>query len=53
MGLVLERRVEVVGNLDEAVGRVVVALLVHDVDFDAPFLHGKIGHGRRFGAGSA
>jgi hypothetical protein len=36
---VLERRVKVIGNLREAVGRLLLAVLVEDIELDSPLLH--------------
>jgi hypothetical protein len=41
---VLERGVEVVDNLGEALGRVLGALLVENVNLDSPLLHREAFH---------
>lgn len=43
-----ERRVQVIDYLGEDVGRPLVAILVQNVQPQAPFPHGKLGHGRGF-----
>lgn len=49
----LERGVEVVDDLVEAVGGVLVALVVHHEDLGGPFPHGELDHGRRLVAASS
>lgn len=48
---ILKRRVQVVDDLGEDVGRSLVAILVQDMQPQAPFSNGELIHGRLVGAG--